>query len=211
MTRVDPIPSQLQLDNIRCERGDRLLIKDLSVALNPGDVLQVEGANGSGKTTLLRTLCGLSQPIDGEIRWGGRPIHRIRSEYHAQLTYIGHLPGIKADLTPLENLQFLHGLHGREPADDMAVLDRIGLFGFEDVPARYLSAGQRRRVALARLLVDDTRLWILDEPFTAIDRTGTAILGEILAEFVEGGGMVVLTSHQPVAITRCEVTRLSLQ
>lgn len=205
-----PHPAQLEVDSIRCERGDRVLIDRLSVRLNRGEILQVEGANGSGKTTLLRTLCGLASPSEGEIRWGGQPIQDIRAEYHAELTYIGHLPGIKADLTPLENLQFLHALHDRTPVNDVAVLERIGLFGFEDVPARQLSAGQRRRVALARLLVDSSPLWILDEPFTAIDRAGTEVLVDVLSDHLEGGGMVILTSHQPVSMTRCEVMRLSL-
>ena len=207
---TDPAPAQLEVDGICCERGDRVLIDDLSLRLNPGEIMQVEGANGSGKTTLLRTLCGLSQPSKGEIRWGGKPIRHIRPEYHAELTYIGHLPGIKADLTPAENLQFLHGLHDRKPTDDFAVLDRIGLFGFEDVPARQLAAGQRRRVALARLLVESSPLWILDEPFTAIDRAGTGILVEILSDHLARGGMVILTSHQPVSMTRFEVMRVSL-
>ena len=199
LSTSDATPLCLEVKNLRCERGDRLLINQLGFSLRAGQGLLVEGANGSGKTTLLRTLCGLSQPTEGTIHWCGEDIRHVRPEFQAQLSYVGHLPGIKDDLTPMENLRVASGLHhAREDADPMAALDKVGLFGFEDLPCRTLSAGQRRRVALARLMILNTRLWILDEPLTAIDRKGVAMLAEVMKSHMENGGLLILTTHQPL-------------
>ena len=211
MTPGPESPScRLEAVDLTCERGDRRLFAGLGFALNPGEALIVEGANGAGKTTLLRTLCGLSRPVAGSVRWCGEDIHAIRPEFNAALNYVGHQPGIKADLTPLENLRVDLALHGLARGDLMDILDRVGLYGFEDVPCRTLSAGQRRRVALARLLAVPARLWILDEPFTAIDRDGVGMLCEAIDAHLAAGGLAVLTSHQAVELAHGQVSRLTL-
>lgn len=203
----------LEVHGLRCERGDRTLFSDLSFQVQGGQLLQIEGANGSGKTTLLRTLCGLFQPIAGNVTWRGQAVTSDPVSYHTELTYIGHLPGIKFDLTAVENLSFIQGMQGKKPDKQgiFTALDKIGLYGFEEIPCRFLSAGQKRRVALARLLLQPTALWILDEPFTALDRAGNALLSDMLAQQLSRGGMVVLTSHQPVVIADVTLTRLALE
>ena len=197
--------------DLHCIRHDRTLFAGLSFALEPGQILQVEGANGSGKTSLLRMLCGLLLPAQGEVRWRGEDIQNMRHEFLAEVAYVGHLHGIKEDLSPRENLRLAQAL-GRTRAGmslDQA-LQRVGLYGFEDLPARTLSAGQRRRVALARLLISDARIWVLDEPFTALDRTGKALIEELLATHSRNGGIAVLTTHQPVNLSHCALVNLRL-
>jgi heme exporter protein A len=202
----------LEARQLRCERGERLLFESLSFRVAAGQLLQIEGANGSGKTTLLRALCGLSAPAHGDIIWCNEAIGDNSEDYHAQLTYVGHHPGIKLDLTAFENLRFTQDMSRTKASDTtlLAALDHIGLFGFEYVPCRHLSAGQRRRVALARLLIAQTRLWILDEPFTAIDRAGTQLLAQLLTQHLQNNGLIVLTSHQPIELPGGEITRLAL-
>lgn len=192
---------------LRCVRDQRLLFEQLDLDVPAGALVQIEGVNGAGKTSLLRILCGLSEPDAGEVLWRGGAIRDCRPEYHAELLYLGHQPALKDDLTPLENLRFFQSLNGFE-ADPMEALDRVGLFGFEDQPVRSLSAGQRRRVALARLWLDRATLWLLDEPFTAIDRHGITQLEQRLHQHRTGGGAAVLTSHQPLALD--DITRLVL-
>lgn len=206
-----PAAPRLSGVGLTCVRDDRVLFRDLSLGVEPGDVLQVDGRNGSGKTSLLRILCGLSLPAEGTVLWNGEPIARVRSEFLLDLAYLGHAPGVKLELTPVENLRIARAL--KRPRTDIGLdeaLERVGLLGFEDVPARALSAGQCRRVALARLLVTRARLWILDEPFTAIDRRGVADVEALIAEHTRDGGMVVLTSHHPVRLPDCRVNSLHL-
>jgi heme exporter protein A len=194
----------LEIDDLECIRGDRTLFSGLSFRVVAGQVLQIEGANGSGKTSLLRIVCGLSLPSQGEVRWRGTDIQRVRSEFFSDLVYVGHVPAVKEELTPLENLRMVQAL-GRA-RDDISLddaLERVGLFGFEDVPARKLSAGQRRRVALARLLVREASLWVLDEPFTALDRKGRAKVEAMLAEHTQSGGMAVISTHHVIDLTCC--------
>lgn len=181
-------------------RDGRTLFKDLDLRLEPGHALQVQGANGAGKTTLLRILCGLTQPRDGMVHWRGHAIYQQRFVYHRELLYIGHVPGIKQELTALENLRFISALEGRAamlPALEQA-LEQVGLLGYEDLLVRSLSAGQRRRVALARLWLSQAQLWVLDEPFAALDREGIARLETRLMDHLEHAGMIIITSHQPV-------------
>jgi len=186
----------LQTVALACERDLRLLFENLELRLVSGDMVQISGPNGSGKTSLLRLLAGLMQPTEGQVLLNGQPLTEQRSELARNLLWIGHAAGIKDLLTPEENLSWLCALH--HPAERDAIwqaLAAVGLRGFEDVPCHSLSAGQQRRVALARLYLDSPPLWILDEPFTALDKQGVAQLEEHLAGHCERGGLVVLTTH----------------
>ena len=189
---------------LRCVRDRRVLFDQLDFTLEPGSVLHLEGANGAGKTSLLRVLCGLLPATAGEVLWRGHSIRQRRVEYHAELLYLGHSPGIKLDLTALENLRFLATLGGRgfdaDPDSAERALAEIGLAGFEDLPVRRLSAGQRRRVALARLWFGRRPLWLLDEPLTALDSAAGERLQTRIRCHAETGGAVLLTSHQPLAV-----------
>lgn len=196
---------------LECIRGERMLFSALNLSLHPGRLVQVDGANGSGKTSLLRILCGLALPSAGEVLWQGQPISRIRDVFMAEIVYIGHKHGVKDDLTPVENLRIARGL--ARPVATASIhdaLDRVGLTEFTHAPARTLSAGQRRRVALSRLLATQARLWVLDEPLAALDTMGVALVQEILSEHLHEGGMAIITTHQPLSIRQGETVRLSL-
>lgn len=193
----------LTLQNIGCERSGRLLFSGLTAHIEPGWLLRVEGANGAGKTSLLRIICGLLAPRQGRVLWQGQPIRRLREEFGAQLLFLGHLVALKDELSALENLHVNSRLNGLAAPDQAAMdaLQQAGLSGREHVPVRLLSQGQRRRAALARLLLGrQIPLWILDEPFNALDRDAVAWLLQLLTAQVLGGGIVVLTSHQSVAL-----------
>jgi heme exporter protein A len=188
--------------NLSCVRGDRTLFAGLDLCVGAGEWLHVRGGNGTGKTSLLRLLAGLSPPAAGEIRWNGSPVKDIAQDYRAELMYLGHQAGVKEDLTARENLELAGGLDGCESkeGDVLAALGRFGLKGREDLPVRFFSAGQKRRVLLARLVSRRARLWILDEPFTALDAGAVDMLGRLVGEHVAEGGMAVITSHQAVPI-----------
>ena len=195
-------PSLLETVNLSCLRGDRLLFEDLAVQVAAGEVVQIHGPNGSGKTTLLRILCGLRPPAGGHIRWRGRTITPGAPEMRADVQYVGHAGGVKLDLTPRENLAVAVALGALPTGTTVdAALARLGIGRFRDVPLRALSAGQRRRVALARLLTCAAALWVLDEPFTALDARGVAVVDAMLREHTEAGGSAMITSHHPVALS----------
>jgi heme exporter protein A len=202
----------LEVSKLECRRGDRLLFAGLDFAVEAGTLLHVRGRNGSGKTTLLRTLCGLFAAESGEVRWKGDPIRALAEDYRRDLLYFGHLNGIKGDLTGVENLSVSAVLDGDrvESAAIWSALGRIGLAGFEDLPTRMLSQGQKKRVALARLILSKAPLWVLDEPFTALDLDAVDLLQGMIAEHVGGGGMTVLTTHQAVPLTSGQAHHLDL-
>ncbi|EGO6622199.1 TPA: cytochrome c biogenesis heme-transporting ATPase CcmA [Escherichia coli] len=198
----------LEARELLCERDERTLFSGLSFTLNAGEWVQITGSNGAGKTTLLRLLTGLSRPDAGEVLWQGQPLHQVRDSYHQNLLWIGHQPGIKTRLTALENLHFYH--RDGDTVQCLEALAQAGLAGFEDIPVNQLSAGQQRRVALARLWLTRATLWILDEPFTAIDVNGVDRLTQRMAQHTEQGGIVILTTHQPLNVTESKIRRISL-
>jgi heme exporter protein A len=202
----------LEVIDLECVRGDRRLFSGLGFALDRGTLLHVHGRNGSGKTTLLRAVCGLLQPQQGEIRWNGAPVRSLKEDFCREVLYLGHLNGIKMDLTGIENLRVAATLDGDRVHDEQVweALGRIGLAGFEDLPTRVLSQGQKKRVALARLLLSNARLWVLDEPFVALDHSAVEHLQTLIAGHLDQGGMVIMTTHQAVALTCGEIRRLEL-
>lgn len=191
-------------------RGDRALFNALEFDLGRGELLQVEGANGSGKTSLLRVIAGLTPPQEGIVRWRDRDVSRKRQALHDEMVWVGHRPGFKADLTLTENLEFEAGLKrdGVRPMHE--TLARLGLASLTRLPFRVLSAGQQRRAALARLLLADAALWLLDEPLTNLDVDGQALVTELLDAHLAGGGLAVVASHRDLGLTAA-VTRLRLR
>lgn len=200
----------LEASALTCIRGERQLFQNLNLTVTTGECLHVRGENGVGKTSLLRLLTGLSKPEAGEVLWNHQSIAKESSVYHRELLFLGHRDALKEDLTALENLQLyavLDDIH--LPGDKaLAALWRFGLRGRESLPVSCLSAGQKRRVLMARMLTRQAKLWILDEPFNALDIHAVQDLQGLIAEHVEQGGLVVLTSHQVVDLSRVRVLDL---
>ncbi|HXJ17282.1 MAG TPA: cytochrome c biogenesis heme-transporting ATPase CcmA [Candidatus Polarisedimenticolia bacterium] len=214
----------LEIDELSCARGDRTLFEGLSARVARGELLYVAGSNGSGKTTLLRTICGLARPASGDIRWDGQSTHVLGDDYRRCLNYVGHHDGVQGELTPIENLRVYvcatrnPANHASAPAREVgagtfeieATLERLGLAPYRSFPAKILSQGQRRRLALARLLVTEKPLWILDEPFTALDVRSCQLISALLADHLARGGMAMISSHQVFDIPGTKPARVDL-
>lgn len=209
-------PALLRAEKLFCERDDRILFQNLSFSLGQGQILQIEGPNGSGKTTLIRILCGLSQDYEGDLYWRETPLPRAVTAFRQSSVYFGHNTGVKLALTAQENLGWMAQVKGLActgtelSARIDEALSQVGLRGFEDVPLYTLSAGQKRRVALASLLLKPIPLWILDEPFTAIDRRGVQELEELIVNHALQGGSVILTTHHELSIEPDKLKKLTL-
>ena len=191
-------------------RGDRALFSGLDLQLFAGQCLHIRGENGVGKTSLLRLLTGLASPDCGEVLWYGQPIKKQASEYHSKLLFLGHRDALKEDLSAIENLRMYAAIDGitLSEQDAFASLWRFGLKGREDLPVNCLSAGQKKRVLMARMLTRRAQLWILDEPFNALDTHAVGELQALIVEHLQGNGLVVLTSHQSLAISGLRVLDL---
>jgi len=200
----------LSANALTCIREDRILFEALNLSVCCGDIVQVEGPNGSGKTSLLRILAGLSQPYDGSVLFKEQNITEQADVFHQNLLYLGHLPGVKGEMTAQENLEFNLALHGNDVSTAEETLEKVNLLGFEDALASHLSAGQHRRISLARLWQSAAPIWILDEPFTAIDKRGVNELEQLFLAHAERGGCVILTTHQDLSFPEDKVKKITL-
>ncbi|GLR74964.1 cytochrome c biogenesis heme-transporting ATPase CcmA [Aliivibrio sifiae] len=201
----------LEIRNVTCIRDERILFEQLSFTISSGELIQIEGQNGAGKTTLLRIIAGLGYADEGDIYWNGELTKQHREEFHSDLLFLGHHTGVKRELTAFENLAFYQSMHNNY--DEPAIWDalaRVGLAGREDVAAGQLSAGQQRRVALARLWLSNHKLWILDEPLTAIDKQGVKVLEQLFMDHAKQGGIVLLTTHQDLFTDSDELKKIRL-
>lgn len=201
---------KLTAENLSCIRDDRILFESLSFSLENRQVLLIEGHNGSGKTSLLRILCGFHRAEDGVVNWCDTPVTRYSHEYYQNIAYVSHKNGLKDDLTVEENLVSSCELMSASAIDIEQVLLKIGLLEQADLLVRQLSAGQKRRLALSRLLVTPYPLWILDEPFTSLDKNSIGVFEKILQEHVNNNGLLILTAHHDVDLHGLEVKRINL-
>ena len=206
-----PVLSMLEVQSLECVRDDRLLFSDLSFSVAEAEVLQIEGSNGCGKTSLLRIICGLRLAEAGQVFWRGEMIQANREDYYASMVYIGHLPCIKAELTVLENVRALLDTRSLSVTDVVieTALEKVGLASYEDVPGKALSSGQRRRILLAFVELARAKLWILDEPLTALDVQGVALMESMIVEHRAAGGSVIFTTHHGMQLD-CEMSSVQL-
>jgi heme exporter protein A len=200
---VNEFDQMLETINLTCVRGDRLLFRGVSFSLAPGGLLELRGPNGGGKTSLLRILCGLATPADGEVRWNGTNTRTLREEYFGSLAYVAHLNGVKDELTAIENLLAARRVAGHELTreEGEVTLERVGLIKQRHLPTRVLSAGQRRRLALARLPASRAKLWLLDEILTSLDDSGVDLVRKLITEHIEGGGFAIVATHQELNLS----------
>ena len=201
----------LSFEKVHVWRGDRHVLQGVSAEVAPKELLHISGPNGTGKTTLLRVVSGLLRPEQGSVSWLGQPITAARDQYQAVLAYASHEPALKGDLTALENLHFAVGLRRRTRTGELReALGRTGVAACADLPVRVLSAGQRRRVAMARVLAMSATVWLLDEPFTNLDASGMALMSGLLEAHVAGGGLALVVAHHELEL-RCTVRQLELR
>jgi len=202
----------LEAVNLGCTRGDRRLFKGLNFSIQPGEFVELRGANGSGKTSLLRILCGLAAPAEGEVRWRGESIQSLGEEYSAAVAYLAHQNGVKDELSAIENLRIACGVGGSalNISDAQAILEQVGLSRQQNLPARSLSAGQRRRVALSRLLASKATVWILDEVLTSLDDTAIKLSRRFIGDHLNNGGMAIIATHQELDLAVDRVQRIEL-
>jgi len=199
---------RLKGDDLSCIRDDRVLFEELVFELIPGQVLLLEGKNGSGKTSLLRILCGFREPDTGQLTWCGDAIND--GQYYADMAYVGHLDGVKKELTVLENLKVSLALGRPGQYSIQQALKKVHLLNYDDVLVQALSAGQKRRLSLARLLITQNIVWILDEPFTSLDKQGIMLIESLMSEHCAKGGMIILTSHHDIDLHGVDVQRINL-
>jgi len=205
-----PVSALLQTRDLACMRNDRLLFEHLDIHLDAGQMLVVEGPNGCGKTSLLRILTGLRLADEGEVLWREQPIDRLAGDYFEQVNYVGHHDGVKHELSCLENLRLARAMGVPSSLDLDEVLEQVNLYAYGETEAGSLSAGQKRRLALARLLATDAMLWILDEPFTSLDKASMALFSGLFEQQLERQGVIVMTSHHDISLPTQSLQRLRL-
>jgi len=201
--------ANLDVKGLSCWRNEQALFSDLNLSLSPKSVLFLQGENGSGKTSLLRILCGFRLPDEGEITWGDKPTSSL-PEYFQNISYVGHKNGIKDELTVEENLNLMRSMATASDIKTESVLKQIGLFKRADVLVRQLSAGQKRKLALARLMMTDNSFWVLDEPFTSLDKASVGFFESLIKQHIIRGGMLILTSHHEIDLSGLAVNHLNL-
>ena len=209
MENLYSFTDDLTVKNLSCWRNEQALFSGLSLSLSPKNIIFLQGENGSGKTSLLRILCGFRLPDEGEIRWGDKSISSI-PEYFENISYVGHKNGIKDELTVEENLNLMRSMATASNVKTEDVLKKIGLFQRSDVLARQLSAGQKRKLALARLMMTENSFWVLDEPFTSLDTATVKFFEQLIKQHITRGGMLILTSHHEIDLSGLSVNYFNL-
>jgi len=202
----------LEAIDLGCTRGDRRLFTGLNFSLGRGELIELRGANGSGKTSLLRIICGLASPAEGEVRWQGKSIRSLGEEYSGSVAYLAHQNGVKDELSAIENLRIACGVSGNalSRSEAQAILGSVGLARQQNLPARSLSAGQKRRVALARLVASPASVWILDEVLTSLDDAAIQFSRRFIGDHLSNGGLAIIATHQALALTANRVQRIEL-